>query len=300
MFNSGFTCGHCGRDVSKETRVCPHCRALLSGIKCRACGFVGSESNFVGDRCPKCRSQVTISRDIPSPEESTKECPKCGWICDDILCEHCGRTDWGVVFGLGFFGIITFASAFYPPFILLTRATNTMPVVIIMVIMMVVALFGTISLSLWLKIIRILIQRRKILQSLYAMNAQEKAMEKKPIKQIPTNAEISSPDKNTIELNQRLAKTNGLETNMVKGTNPFIFRNGQKAYTVKDLIRLCLQSPVDATYHLVDGHFESWLTYIGRNDLANVARNARETSDSNEIRLKLFLDAIQYSETVYG
>lgn len=59
-----YTCGRCGRAVSKSTRVCPHCGARLAGIKCQNCGFIGSETDFVADRCPKCHSVVHI----PTPK----------------------------------------------------------------------------------------------------------------------------------------------------------------------------------------------------------------------------------------
>ena len=75
--------------------------------------------------------------------------------------------------------------------------------------------------------------------------------------------------------------------------DPFVFRNGQRASTVGDLAALCKQSPADAIYHLMGGHFEPWLSYIGRNDLAETARHARKSSGSDETRLRQFLAAIQ-------
>lgn len=53
-----YTCGHCGKAISKSTRTCPHCRVSLSGIKCQACSYVGDESDFADDRCPRCGTQV--------------------------------------------------------------------------------------------------------------------------------------------------------------------------------------------------------------------------------------------------
>jgi len=56
MYSTVFRCSKCNGQVSKETKVCPHCRALLSGIQCSRCHFIGSESSFFGDKCPKCGS----------------------------------------------------------------------------------------------------------------------------------------------------------------------------------------------------------------------------------------------------
>jgi len=53
-----YSCGRCGRIVSKSTRICPYCSAHLAGIRCKNCNFTGSESDFFGDRCPKCGSVV--------------------------------------------------------------------------------------------------------------------------------------------------------------------------------------------------------------------------------------------------
>ena len=53
-----FTCGRCGTPVSKNTRNCPSCRAILAGIECQSCGFKGTEDDFPGDRCPECGSIV--------------------------------------------------------------------------------------------------------------------------------------------------------------------------------------------------------------------------------------------------
>ena len=69
-----YTCGRCGRGVTKTTRICPHCGARLAGIKCQSCGFVGSETDFAGDRCPKCRSVVHVPR--PRPSAPSKPRPR--------------------------------------------------------------------------------------------------------------------------------------------------------------------------------------------------------------------------------
>lgn len=53
-----YTCGNCDKVVSKSTRVCPHCRVSLAGIRCKACSFVGGEKDFANDLCPRCGARV--------------------------------------------------------------------------------------------------------------------------------------------------------------------------------------------------------------------------------------------------
>jgi hypothetical protein len=51
--------------------------------------------------------------------------------------------------------------------------------------------------------------------------------------------------------------------------NPFIFRNGRKAYTPQDLLELCVQFPVEATFHFQGGHFAPWLHHMEMHELAD-------------------------------
>jgi len=60
MNYSVYSCSKCGGTISKETRVCPHCHAYLSGIQCNKCHFTGSEKDFIGDICPKCGMRISI------------------------------------------------------------------------------------------------------------------------------------------------------------------------------------------------------------------------------------------------
>jgi len=53
-----YTCSGCHAVVARDASVCPHCHALLSGIRCTSCGFVGPESSFAHDLCPRCGSRV--------------------------------------------------------------------------------------------------------------------------------------------------------------------------------------------------------------------------------------------------
>lgn len=48
--------------------------------------------------------------------------------------------------------------------------------------------------------------------------------------------------------------------------DPFVFRNGQAAYTYAGLIDLCGQYPEDGLYHLCEGHFETWFEYTNYQD----------------------------------
>lgn len=103
-----YTCGRCGRSVTKTTRVCPHCGAQLAGIKCQNCGFIGSETDFAGDRCPKCRSVVYVNRQqSASAAPAMQTCKGCrrSIKSSDWTCPHCGYTQWGSIVGMGIFSL---------------------------------------------------------------------------------------------------------------------------------------------------------------------------------------------------
>ena len=72
-------------------------------------------------------------------------------------------------------------------------------------------------------------------------------------------------------------------------TQPFQFPNGQLANNVEDLVKICEQYPTDGIYHLNREDFEKWLDYIGENNLAVQAKQARLASLSDEGRLQQFL-----------
>jgi hypothetical protein len=71
---------------------------------------------------------------------------------------------------------------------------------------------------------------------------------------------------------------------------PFVFRGGGQARDIPELVRLCEARPEDAIWHLRNGHFEPWLTALGRADLARAAAFARQSSVA-ERGLEQFLDA---------
>jgi len=82
-------------------------------------------------------------------------------------------------------------------------------------------------------------------------------------------------------------------------TEPFRFPDGQLAYNVEDLVRLCQQSPNDGVNYLMREDLEKWLAYIGKTNLAQRAKKIREQSASSEReRLDKFLAACQPTTTL--
>ena len=72
-------------------------------------------------------------------------------------------------------------------------------------------------------------------------------------------------------------------------TQPFQFPNGHLAYNADDLIELCQQFPDDGTNYLVREDLEKWLTYIGKNEIAQCATIARQTGVTDRQKLEDFL-----------
>ncbi|MEM8719368.1 MAG: GTPase [Cyanobacteria bacterium P01_G01_bin.39] len=78
---------------------------------------------------------------------------------------------------------------------------------------------------------------------------------------------------------------------------PFIFHSGYKAFNPEDLIRECTLNSSEGIFFLKNGDFENWFNYIGRNDFAEIASNARLNSDPNG----KFLDSfIREGELILG
>ena len=73
-------------------------------------------------------------------------------------------------------------------------------------------------------------------------------------------------------------------------TNPFQFPNGQLAYSAEDLLELCQQFPDDGVNYLVREDLEKWLSYIGKEDIAQCAANARQTPLEDRQKLEEFLN----------
>jgi predicted amidophosphoribosyltransferase len=87
-----YACGHCGNPVSQNARICPHCRALLRGVKCGQCGEVydsnrkqcpncaASNTPVVskGCTCCKCRQSLSNSRANSDIDDVARYCIGCG------------------------------------------------------------------------------------------------------------------------------------------------------------------------------------------------------------------------------
>ena len=73
-------------------------------------------------------------------------------------------------------------------------------------------------------------------------------------------------------------------------TQPFHFSNGQAANNAQDLLELCKQYPEDATGYLVRQDLEKWLAYIGNDDVAECAANARQIDVEDRQKLEEFLN----------
>jgi small GTP-binding protein len=71
--------------------------------------------------------------------------------------------------------------------------------------------------------------------------------------------------------------------------DPFLFSNGQKARNVEKFLVRCGEYPQIAAQHLLNGHFQPWLTYMGREDLAQVADSAISSPGPERSRLESFV-----------
>ncbi len=69
----------------------------------------------------------------------------------------------------------------------------------------------------------------------------------------------------------------------------FVFRDGQRAKTVAELVTLSRQLPQEAADHLYHEHFEIWLRSIGERKLVKVARTARLSNPDQQAGLNAFL-----------
>ena len=58
-----YRCSNCGATMRIPLDRCPSCGALISGVKCGSCGYVGGKTEFItnGNRCPRCNTFVSIS-----------------------------------------------------------------------------------------------------------------------------------------------------------------------------------------------------------------------------------------------
>ncbi|MGF1492108.1 MAG: hypothetical protein ACFBSC_06590 [Microcoleaceae cyanobacterium] len=70
---------------------------------------------------------------------------------------------------------------------------------------------------------------------------------------------------------------------------PFVFRDGQRAFTPEELLKICVLMPQEGIYFLKREDFEKWFEYIGQDQLARLAREARLASEIDEQRLSKFI-----------
>ena len=75
-YRTSYACGGCNRPVSKDATYCPHCNAVLRGMRCAKCGFVGHPDRFANSLCPKCGTFCATVRQqqghAPRPAASHK------------------------------------------------------------------------------------------------------------------------------------------------------------------------------------------------------------------------------------
>ena len=76
-------------------------------------------------------------------------------------------------------------------------------------------------------------------------------------------------------------------------TEPFIFSNGQVAHSAEDLIEICQQSPEDSLGYLLREDFEKWLAYIGAEEVAKYATEARQADVTDEQKINLLISKTQ-------
>lgn len=81
---------------------------------------------------------------------------------------------------------------------------------------------------------------------------------------------------------------------------PFIFRGGEQARNITELVRVCENKPSDAVWHLESGHFEPWLVSIGQPALAQAATMARQATGGATERLKQFIALTGVPSTLTG
>jgi len=72
----------------------------------------------------------------------------------------------------------------------------------------------------------------------------------------------------------------------------YIFRNGDSAKTVQDLVILCEKNRAEAQQYLYHGDFERWFMLINRNDLAEAAAQAVKQGKHQKDGLEKFLKLI--------
>ena len=62
-----YRCSNCSATMRQPQDRCPNCQALLSGVKCKTCNYVGGKSEFINNNhlCPNCNSVSSAIARIP-------------------------------------------------------------------------------------------------------------------------------------------------------------------------------------------------------------------------------------------
>jgi RNA polymerase subunit RPABC4/transcription elongation factor Spt4 len=86
-----YRCERCSGAVSRTTEKCPHCSAILKGIRCTRCRYLGTEKEFKGNYCPKCGSDELAGIGIGS--RRFIRCSGCQKVMDaeELSCPGCHR-----------------------------------------------------------------------------------------------------------------------------------------------------------------------------------------------------------------
>lgn len=75
---------------------------------------------------------------------------------------------------------------------------------------------------------------------------------------------------------------------------PFIFRSGENAMSIQQLIQLCYKRWEDAKWHLRRGDFTSWLMKQGEKNLARKAKQLKKRKTDPDILLNEFLTTSKF------
>jgi len=78
----------------------------------------------------------------------------------------------------------------------------------------------------------------------------------------------------------------------------FVFRGGQRAATVPELVALSRQLPLEAEEHLYAGRYELWLRTMGERKLSKVARSVRGSKRDHAQGLEVFLREAEHASGI--
>jgi hypothetical protein len=75
-----FFCEHCGAEVKRDSKTCPHCGRSFANVLCPACGFSG-EARLFAAGCPVCGHTAAgpaSAAPKPKPEDTAPPRPAAG------------------------------------------------------------------------------------------------------------------------------------------------------------------------------------------------------------------------------